>query len=99
MPPKSPGRTPKWTTQQIRQSWKDWKAQNPTGSKTAFAKDVLGMSYSRVKAILNNHPSEQKRKSKSSPSEQTAPKEVKEEKKVKSSGLQFYALNSWDDWS
>ena len=61
MPPRSNGRTPKYKSIEIKQAWKDYKANNLTGTMTQFAKEI-GCSYSRVKAILNDHPSENKRK-------------------------------------
>lgn len=96
MTPKSPGRKPKWTHSQIQQAWKDLRAEKPTATKTDLAK-LLDMSVSRVRAIVNNHPSEQKRSARINPVQPTKPKEIVEEKRYKASGLQFYA-SGWNGW-
>jgi hypothetical protein len=97
MPPRSPGRKPKWTPIQLKQAWKDFKAQHPTGTKKAFAK-IVDMSYSRIKAIINDHPSELKRKNKNKRVHELTTKELGAERKFKASGLQFYPDNGWDGW-
>lgn len=98
MPPKSPGRTPKWKPEEIKEAWKTLRREKPTANKTDLAK-LLNMSVSRVRAILNNHPSARGREIENLSQHQPALKIVQEEKKAKSSGLQFYPLSSWDDWS
>lgn len=96
MPPKSPGRTPKWKPEEIKQAWKDLKAGCPTASKAGLARQ-LKMSLSRIRAVLNEHPSEKRRKEKvTSKSIVTIVTAVEQEKKVpKKQGMMFYP----DGWN
>lgn len=89
MPPVSKGRKPTYSSLSLKQEWKDYKAQNPKGTKTEFAK-IVGLSYSRIKAILNDHKSEQRRKEKKSiQDEDFGNQTVEVTKKKKYSGLMF----------
>jgi hypothetical protein len=61
MPPISSGRPCQYTQKQLLNLWREFKIHNPKGTRAAFSQQV-GLSVSRVKALLNNHPSEEARK-------------------------------------
>ncbi|HXH75048.1 MAG TPA: hypothetical protein VNJ08_08790 [Bacteriovoracaceae bacterium] len=87
MPPVSKGRPATYSTLSLKQEWKDYKAQNPKGTKREFAR-IVGLSYSRIKALLNDHPSEMKRKKIHSLKKTLSSNDV-EQKSRKPSGLMF----------
>lgn len=93
MPPVSTGRNSTYTALELKQAWKDYRALNPKGTKREFSK-IVGLSYSRLKAILNDHPSEQRRKNKMScsiqQSSQTTAEVDAEKPKKQYSGLMFF---------
>lgn len=59
--PISPGRPRLYSQGELRNLWIEFKARIPKGTRKAFA-DEVGLSASRVKAILNDQPSEINRK-------------------------------------
>ncbi len=93
MPPKSKGRPATYSSMSLKQEWKDYKTQNPKGTKREFAQTV-GLSYSRIKAILNDHPSEHKRVTKRAESSHPAEEGKPEPKKKIGSGMIFFS--EWD---
>ena len=62
MEKKSPGRPQRYHPVELKEAWDEYRALEPHAHKTDFAKH-MGLSVSRVRAILNDHPSELHRRS------------------------------------